>query len=466
MRDKPELHPALVVKKSGEERNAFPVRYFPMESKQMKFGCGRLLLMKQAGGVEPVWNANVLSELPTREEYGNTAFGHFRSVSAVCNAQSAADLRKRLAGQEKQGKSQQVAAYPADKYTTPGKSLVDTTGSPRPAEVYSKYGDVGIVNMNSLGSLALPSELKSQAIAAANRGLSASTHSAYETANRKFLKCLEVYGIEEEWPISRAAQVTFVAWCVEIEKLAPSTVRTYLSALGKVSAIKSGTTMQVDELSNLILKGAENTRTKKKKVAMNLHSMARLRERIVRSKHNAAVKDLLWAVATVALHGCFRCGELLQSVKKGSKEPSGGLLLKDVARKTVVVKGREVVLYELTVKDPKEKKGGGDVVVEIFSLGAETCAVTALERHLARLGKNPKNPALFQFPEGNSLTKQQFHRLLRKLLLDLPGYEDVGTHSFRRALPSLMARAGFSQSDIMRQGRWSSQVSCILFNHP
>ena len=431
-KDKPELVPALVVKRTGEERSAFPVRYLPMEAKRMKFGCGRLMLMKQAGGVEPVWNASVLSELPTREEYGNVLFAHFRNVSAVCNAQSAKDLRKRLAGQENPGKSVQVAVYPTDKYTAPGKSLVGTVDPPhpsdRPAEVYSKYGDVGIVSSGTIGSLDLPGELKSRVVAAANRGLSASTHSAYETAHRKFLKCLEVYGIKEEWPVSRSAQVTFVAWCIEVEKLAPSTVRTYLSALGKVNAIQTGVSMPVDELSNLIIKGAENTRVKKKKVAMNLHSMARLKERIDKSTHSAAVKDLLWAISTVALHGCFRCGELLQSVKKGSKKPSGGMLLKDVARKTVVVRGREVVLYELTVRNPKEKKGGGDVLVEIFNLGADICAVSALERHLARRGEDLPNSALFQFPEGNSITKQQFHRLLRKLLLDLPGYEDVGTH--------------------------------------
>ena len=161
---------------------------------------------------------------------------------------------------------------------------------------------------------------------------------------------------------------------------------------------------------------------------MTLHSMALLKERIARSKYSQAVKDLLWAVATVALNGCFRCGELLQSAKKGNKQPSGGMLLSDVAKKTVVVKGREVALFELTVRSPKEKKGGGDVVVEIFSMGTASCAVAALERHLARLDRNSGNPALFQFPEGNSLTKIQFHRLLRKLMLGLPGYEDVGTH--------------------------------------
>lgn len=417
-----------MVKKTGEERNAFPVRYLPMETKQMKFGCGRLMMMKQAGGVEPVWNAGVLAEIPTREEYGNTAFAHFRNVSAVCNANSAADLRKRLAGPEKQGKSVQVAVYPADKYTAPGKSIVNIVGSPRPAETYSKYGDAGIVTAESVESLSIPNVLKSKVVAAANKGLSASTHSAYGTATRKLQKCLNFYGMEEEWPISRSAQVTFVGWCVEVEKLAPSTVRTYLAALGKVSAIRTGKPMQVDELSSLMLKGAENTRAKKKKVAMTLHSMALLKERIAQSKYSQAVKDLLWAVATVALNGCFRCGELLQSAKKGNKQPSGGMLLSDVAKKTVVVKGREVALFELTVRNPKEKKGGGDVVVEIFSMGTASCAVAALERHLARLDKNSGNPALFQFPEGNSLTKIQFHRLLRKLMLGLPGYEDVGTH--------------------------------------
>ena len=437
-------------------------RYVPMESGEMKFGCCRLALLRSNGATEV---DDVLHELPGRAEYGHIIFAHQQSMAAVVNAKDKADLRVRLAGAEKVGRSTQARRWPDDLYVEPGKSSRLNTNQSLSGP-YRKYGGSGIVDGDTLSDVSLPPGVKELAIAAANASLSASSHTTYSAALRKYRACLDSYGLSEVWPVDRARQITFVTWAVEVQGLAPATVRSYLSAVSKLNAIKTGKPMVTDELAVMILKGAEHGRAARKKVCMTMQSMAALRQRIIGSKFKEAVKDLLWACATTALAGCTRMGELLQTVKSGDKKPSGGLLMKDVARKEVVVEGRQIVLYELLIRAPKERKDGSDVTIELFGLNSPVCAVAALDRHMEGMKGRGEDQPVFAFPEGNALTKSAFQKLLRKLLLGLPGYEDVGTHSFRRGLPTLMARAGFSQEEIMRQGRWSSQVNKFYLSSP
>ena len=428
-----------------------------METDRMKAGCCRLMLLRSNGAAEV---ENVLQDLPSRKEFGDTLFAHQQSMATVVNAKSVGDLRARLAGGEKVGRSAQSRRWPDDLYVEPGKSTRPKSSQPPPGP-YRKYGEEGIVADDLLGDVELPPEVRGLAVKAANASLSASSHTAYNTALRKYRTCLESYGMSEMWPVDRASQITFVTWALEVQGLAPTTVRSYLSAISKMNAIRTGKPMAIDEVAVMIMKGSEHNRPARKKVCMTVQSMAVLKQRIESSKFGRAVRDLLWACATTALAGCMRMGELLQSVKKGSKQPSGGLLMKDVVRKEVVVEGRQLVIYELLIRAPKERKDGSDVTVELFGLNSPVCAVAALDRHMEWMKGRGGDQPVFVFPEGNAMTKPNFQKLLRKLLLGLPGYEDVGTHSFRRGVPTLMARAGFSQEEIMRQGRWSSQVSKV-----
>ena len=392
-------------------------------------GVGRLLLLKPLSE----YPTNLIDQLPGRMEYGQIAFSHSGQMSKVANSKSPQDMRERMAGAEKQGASKQNADWPADLYGEAGEYQPKPQSQPVPvsAAPLAKYSGVGMVKESIFQSLDIPLELRGGVLAAANFGLSGNTHGTYLTAIKKYRVCLAKYGLTEEWPVSRGNLISFVGWALNVEQLQPSTVRTYLASLSKYSALVAGEPLQSDPLVQMMLKGATNSlvsKKKKAKVVMTVAAMAILHEKIFSSKHNGATKKLLWAVSTVAFCGCHRLGELLMT-KAGD---GGGVRVGDLKRMKMTVDGVSHEMYSYVIRSPKEKRGEGDVEIELIGgMISGVDPVAALDSYLTEVkGKGVTEP-LFAFREGNPLLKSQFNKLLRGILKGVEGYEDLGNHSFR-----------------------------------
>ena len=109
------------------------------------------------------------------------------------------------------------------------------------------------------------------------------------------------------------------------------------------------------------------------------------------------------------------------------------------------------------VKNPKELQGLRTVDVEMFQNDCFMCPVRAVERAM----KYAKEGRPFaSLTDGTIITKPWLNRILKGALVECVDYEInmVSSHSLRSGLASAMARAGYSDQEIQRQGRWASDA--------
>ena len=126
-----------------------------------------------------------------------------------------------------------------------------------------------------------------------------------------------------------------------------------------------------------------------------------------------------------------------------------------------VLKVKVENLQAIHLKNPKEDKLGMGVNVELFSTGNFTCPVSAWEKwqHVSLLRLNPVKP-VFRMDNGKCLTGASFNKELKGLGGQFINYDEKKylAHSFRSGFASMMAEAGYSDQEIMRQGRWHLQA--------
>lgn len=324
-----------------------------------------------------------------------------------------------------------------------------------------KYsGTGGILKVEMLAGLALPVGVKEQIVKSANQSLSLNSSATYSGGLNSFIKSCEKHGYIPAFPPSDEMQLSWQA-DLSAASLSAGTMRTYWAALSKVCRMVTGTAFVKNQVVEMCIRGAGNTIAKRKKLAVTYPLMSKLKEKIeADGKMTESTKLMLWATATAAMCGSFRISELLPTRGKQGVM-TGGLERKNLRRMRTKVPGRNssVSFYNCKIQQPKERKAGEDpsLSVELFSSGGPYCPVRALDDWLqARPGG--MDGWVFLFEDGRPMTKIQFNRTLRRLLKGIEGYQAVAGHSFRRAIPSLMAKAGYSDEEIRRQGRWRSSA--------
>ena len=113
------------------------------------------------------------------------------------------------------------------------------------------------------------------------------------------------------------------------------------------------------------------------------------------------------------------------------------------------------------MKCPKEDKLQSGVTVELFATNTVTCPVSAWLKWCknTKVSQCPTKPA-FRKEDGGCLTGNQFNKDIKSLLGTVINYDENKylSHSFRAGLASMMAAAGYSDEEIMRQGRWHSKA--------
>ena len=257
--------------------------------------------------------------------------------------------------------------------------------------------------------------------------------------------------------------LAFVGWLISVRKVSASTISQYLSAL-RMSHLKKGvlpSNLRPD-MVKAILRGHEHSCAKNKipRLAMTIPVMRLLKKLLVMSKMPLSKKRLIWAISTIAFHGSFRIHELL-SRDTLSFDPTTTLLGKDLRVMKVKIEGKSEDILAVHLKNPKEDKLGMGVNVELFSTGTFTCPVDAWTKwqRVSTLRLNPLKP-VFRMDNGKCLTGGTFNKELKSLLGKFINYDEKKflSHSFRSGFASMMAEAGYSDAEIMRQGRWHSQA--------
>ena len=99
--------------------------------------------------------------------------------------------------------------------------------------------------------------------------------------------------------------------------------------------------------------------------------------------------------------------------------------------------------------------------VELLANGTRSCPVKAYKKllHFWGYGRNWQVPLMIKM-DGTLVSGRDFNKLLVPLTegISKPDGKRILSHSFRSGIPTLMARAGYSDSEIQRQGRWRSSA--------
>lgn len=325
----------------------------------------------------------------------------------------------------------------------------------------NKYDGInGLLTVNMLQSLDLPLDAKQQLVRAANQSLSTNSHCTYAAGVTSYTKMCVQRGIVPEFPLPPKHQLLWQA-AMSASNLAAPTMRVYWSGVSRVCELVSGEKLVRHQIAEMAIKGAKNVVPKREKLAMSWTILRELKKQLDRqpkAKMTEQVKKMLWATCVVAMTGSFRLNELLPTKSKAGKL-AGGLLRKNLRRSACRVEGKTRYFYLARLLQPKERAGAGaSVDVELFANGGDFCPVRNTDIYLAERTEEEAGLGwVFTFPDGRPLTKLGFNKILRKLLKNVTGYKKVQGHSFRRGVPSLMAKAGYSDAEIQRQGRWKSQ---------
>lgn len=319
-----------------------------------------------------------------------------------------------------------------------------------------KYGEIGGFEARMVRRLSLPGELESLAVKLCNASLARNTWRAYSGAERAAMKCETETGVSMSPPWGESQAVTFATYCIK-RNLAASTIRQYLSGIKSCHA-RMGFKLEAYDsfILRAVMKGRSNTEgPRKQKIPMSPGLMMVLREKIKLSRMAPADKTMVWAVAVCLYAGSLRGGEMLGNVE-GLYDPENIMMTEDVAIKKVRCgDGTWRKMVSAKIKNPKELKGLTTIEVEMFQNSSFMCPVQAVERAMkyARAGR-----PFATLSSGAVMTKGWLNRLLKRVFEGTVDYEmnTISSHSFRSGLATAMARHGYSDEEIQRQGRWAS----------
>ena len=278
---------------------------------------------------------------------------------------------------------------------------------------------------------------------------------------RTIARCGVELGRPLSFPWGSPDLQNFVGWCME-ERLKSNTIQQYVS---NVRSMHRDLGLVMDESSwpflSTVLRGHDNLAVPlPSRIPMTPELMFQLKRKLAVSSLSLPLKRLIWVVCCVLLQGSLRVGEVLSATTTQFCKDTT-LLGSDVTWSRCKVGGKDVSLLVLKLRKPKETRGSVVVPVELFDLG-EGCFYSATQawgkwRESSSVNIEDDLP-VFRRENGALLTPSVLNGVIKSLLAETIQYEDgyVASHSFRSGLVSTMARLGYSDEDIRRQGRWAS----------
>ena len=314
--------------------------------------------------------------------------------------------------------------------------------------------------------------MREVAVKMANAGLSEGTKSQYQAAWNLAKKAEREMGEKFTMPWSPRITIMFVVYARHKHwpNLKASTIKAYLAGIRMQHLMRGHLVGGLKpEIVKLMVSGAENLdaiqarlEQKKPRQAITWDLLKRIKERLFEVKGTKAWKTAVWMTCAMAFSGSFRIHELL-SKHKMTFSPSTDLLGGSVRRRTWSKGGVLKTCLEVHLAHPKEARLSQGVKVDVFSIEGEeawACPVRAFDSYISTGCQGDTNSPLVRCKEGKNYTGTDFNRDLKVLLEGVVDYKEgaVTSHSFRAGMATWMAKAGYSDEEIMLTGRWRSQA--------
>ena len=265
--------------------------------------------------------------------------------------------------------------------------------------------------------------------------------------------------------MKEADTVTFIGWLLN-RGLSAATISSYLSALRqKQIALGLGGESLRTPLINQIITGRKNQESTKKilgeskeRIPVTPKMLLLIKQDLKTAKMDKKEKLLIWSACTLLFFGAFRGGELLAK-KETSFDPLTVLLARDIKLKNLLVNNERIQLLQVTLKCEKTNSTGNATIVDVYASGNSTCPVAAYKKWQSVQTTTPDLPA-FMRDERRAFTCNNLNHFLadfNRRYFNVPG-RTLSTHCFRAGLATLLAKIGFTDSEIMSCGRWSSRA--------
>ena len=326
-----------------------------------------------------------------------------------------------------------------------------------------KYTGVGRYNPSTFEKFNLPPNAVSVLVENCNAGLASSTWGKYSRINAQIRRVEECFERKLLFPFSESSTLMFCCYFL-MRGCKSETIESNLSSLRTEHLVRGLDSPNLRPVVvKQLLQGNKNLKNLADagldRASVDIEDLKVIRQnlRTIGLCQQDAV--LLWFAMLAMFYGSLRLHEIFPK-KKSEYDPSTTLLRKNVKLKIVYVEGAPVEVLLLDLKSPKESKGKS-VRVELFANGTKSCPVRAYKKLLHFWGHGKEwNIPLMTKSDGSMFSGREFNKLLKRLTSNIkkPGGKRILSHSFRSGIPTLMARAGYQDHEIQRQGRWRSSA--------
>ena len=296
-----------------------------------------------------------------------------------------------------------------------------------------------------------------------NGSLAAGTWRKYGTASNHIIRASKELNMNFSFPFSMSMTLNFIGYLIK-RNIQAETILSYMSGVRQAHIVRGVLPQHLrSDIISSILKGHGNTgrveMPKQQRLPVNIADLRVFKDNLAKLQIPWQDKVLFWAACTWCFAGSFRIHEIL-STHERTMDRSMTLTHGDVRLTKVTHGGRVTEVLMVRLKNPKEGRGR-PVTVELFANNTFWCPVKAYKNLLKTWGCKPRLSDPWSLRnDGSLLTGRNFNALL-KVVSSRRAVERGGvflSHSFRSGIPSLMAAAGYPDSEIMRQGRWRSSA--------
>jgi hypothetical protein len=301
------------------------------------------------------------------------------------------------------------------------------------------------------------------------QSLTQNTWRKYESAWNLFEAFLTDRKLPFTCPIPITQLRQFAVWADYTRHLAPSSIKSYISALSKLQLLLGfeQTSFNSDAWLKAFLQGSENAKIyEPQKIstrrAITFEILTLIGHQITHSGWSDFTKSLFWAVSLIAFWGSFRLGELL-SVDSSTFDPFSSLLWDDITF-------RDDGSLLIHLKSTKTSKFPGDYIDLYPFFDKVFCPILALRRYReqsVQAGIFSRFGSVFMLSATTRLTVSEFIAHINNFLVPLNilgPHDSISGHSFRAGIPSTLSIISDPStiSDLKIWSHWTSD-SYLLY---
>ncbi len=282
--------------------------------------------------------------------------------------------------------------------------------------------------------------------------MATNTHKTYAAGWNKFCQFWQ-QGNNLNGPVSAEAVQQFVAW-LSLQRFAPSTITTYVSAVGFYHKSHGWADPTNDFVVSKLLEGCRRLRpTADTRAPMSMSILLQTVQSLPAVCTSVFEACMFKAAFLCAFFGFMRLGEFAADSRRHI-QPS----VLSVADVQICDANVDFQYVLVSFKHAKNNQRGPPQIIRLVqSTVAALCPVNALKvfMHIRPGNSGP----LFCHFDGTPLTRFQFNAVLHKALrfAKVPGTQIRG-HSFRIGAASLAVTMGVPMGEVQRMGRWRSDA--------